>query len=321
MPFETVTLAEMPLPYVLGTIRYLPGRLSGRRKPQPDETSRPFLEIAGSLVLAEEPDRELVIGCIGRLHDLIDQHFVPLDDPEAFDAFDRPDYEKLVQSFRIAGGDRAIGYTLLAEHRTLALDPSARRKLSLYWYFLVGWSGDWLLRMLLEAVKRRAERAAGGDLTIGAGIRQDALRCSGSSDRGVGRDGGVSGAPSRASRRRRAIVGVKLVHSAIFLLNSAAILHIFVAGVWSRPSRWTRFALAVALTEVAVFVANRGGCPAHGPGGAPRSREWPRLRYLPAAMVCRSYPTALWTTAPRRGASLLWHRASQSASTRPGIGT
>jgi hypothetical protein len=61
--------------------------------------------------------------------------------------------------------------------------------------------------------------------------------------------------------RSRAIAAIKLVHSAIFLLNSAAILHIFVAGVRDRPSRWTPAALAVAFSEVAVFVANRGRCP------------------------------------------------------------
>jgi hypothetical protein len=70
----------------------------------------------------------------------------------------------------------------------------------------------------------------------------------------------------------RAIVVIKLVHSAIFLLNSAAILYIFVAGVRDRPSRWTPAALVVACTEVAVFVANRGRCPltdlVEGLGGA-----------------------------------------------------
>ncbi len=59
----------------------------------------------------------------------------------------------------------------------------------------------------------------------------------------------------------RAIAAIKLVHSAIFLLNSAAIVHIFVAGVRNRPSRWTSVALVVAFTEVAVFAANRGRCP------------------------------------------------------------
>jgi hypothetical protein len=70
--------------------------------------------------------------------------------------------------------------------------------------------------------------------------------------------------PLRVPWRRWAIVGVKLVHSAIFLVNSAAILHLFEAGLRDHPSRWTRPALAVALTESAVFVANRGRCPLTG---------------------------------------------------------
>lgn len=65
----------------------------------------------------------------------------------------------------------------------------------------------------------------------------------------------------RAPWRHAAIVTIKLVHSLIFLMNSAAILHVFVAGILNRPSRWTRPALAVALTEVAVFVVNRRRCP------------------------------------------------------------
>jgi hypothetical protein len=67
-----------------------------------------------------------------------------------------------------------------------------------------------------------------------------------------------------AAVRRAAIVAVKLIHSAIFLVNVASILHIFWAGVWGRSSRWTRLALAAALTECVVFVANRGRCPLTG---------------------------------------------------------
>jgi hypothetical protein len=65
----------------------------------------------------------------------------------------------------------------------------------------------------------------------------------------------------RAHWRRAAIVGIKLLHSGIFLLNSAAILHTFVVGVAGRPSRWTGPALVVAFAEVVVFLANHGRCP------------------------------------------------------------
>jgi hypothetical protein len=71
----------------------------------------------------------------------------------------------------------------------------------------------------------------------------------------------ASGTPPQARWRSSAIVGVKLVHSVIFLVNSAAILHIFVAGLRDRPSRWTGAALVMALAESTVFVANRGRCP------------------------------------------------------------
>jgi hypothetical protein len=70
--------------------------------------------------------------------------------------------------------------------------------------------------------------------------------------------------PARGTRRRGAIVSLRLAHSAIFLVNSASILHIFWAGVRGRPSRWTGPALAAALTESAVLVANRGRCPLRG---------------------------------------------------------
>ena len=158
-----VTLAEMPLAYALGTLRYLPGLVTGRTRRRPDAATRPFFESLASPLLAEDPDRELVVGTIGKLHDLLDQQFVPLDSPAAFQRFDQPDYEKFIQSLRINGGDDAHGYTLLAEHRTQVLGSSARWKFALYWYLLVGWSGNLLLRMLLDAVKRRAERAIGPD--------------------------------------------------------------------------------------------------------------------------------------------------------------
>ena len=186
-------------------------------------------------MLAERRGREIVLGCAGILHNLVDQQFVGFDGVEAFRSFDRSGYEKFVQSFRIAGEDDSRGCNVVAEHRTQVLGTHGRWKFALYWWLMVGWAGDLLLRMLLDAVKRRAERAVRNHPP------HDAL--------------------PRAHWHHVAIVAIKLVHSLIFLLNSAAIMHIFVAGLRNRPSGWTRAALAVALTEVAVFVANRGRCP------------------------------------------------------------
>jgi hypothetical protein len=79
--------------------------------------------------------------------------------------------------------------------------------------------------------------------------------------RGTRPDQRARAASPRALWRSSAIVGIRVVHSVIFLVNSAAILHIFVTGLRDRPSRWTGPALAAALTESTVFVANHGRCP------------------------------------------------------------
>jgi hypothetical protein len=161
-----VTLAEMPLAFVLGSLRYLPGRLTGRQPPS--DPHRPFWEAIRPLVLAEAPDREVVIGSIGKLHDLLDQQFVPLRDADEFARFRQPDYQKLAISVRIDGGDARRGYRVIAEHRTHPLDPGARRKFALYWWVLIKVGSAVMLRLLLNAVRRRAEqyataRAPGGD--------------------------------------------------------------------------------------------------------------------------------------------------------------
>ena len=58
----------------------------------------------------------------------------------------------------------------------------------------------------------------------------------------------MSAACVNHSGHRTAIAGIKAIHSAIFLVNAAAVLHIFWAGISQTPSRWTPFALAAALT-------------------------------------------------------------------------
>ena len=57
------------------------------------------------------------------------------------------------------------------------------------------------------------------------------------------------------------IVAIKAIHSGIFLLNAASVLHIFWVGVLNRRSRWTRVALFAAVGESMVFLMNRGRCP------------------------------------------------------------
>jgi len=159
---EEVTLADMPVAHALGTLRYLPGRLTGRAQGDVRPTS-PFigqLLALGSVRLAEAPDRELVIGGIGKLHQVLDQQFVRLRTAEEFRRFDDPAYEKLAQSFRVEPGDRPGAHRLALEHRTHALSPAARRKFGRYW-LVIKPMGNFVGWLLLRAVKRRAEARGG----------------------------------------------------------------------------------------------------------------------------------------------------------------
>ena len=52
--------------------------------------------------------------------------------------------------------------------------------------------------------------------------------------------------------RRAAIGTIKVVHSAIFLVNAAAVLHIFWFGLLDRRSRWTCVALGAAPGQMTV---------------------------------------------------------------------
>jgi hypothetical protein len=154
-----VTLADMPLAQALGEIRRLPGRLASQMSggmPRHEPFINLMLNGMGSVVLAEEPNCEIAIGTIGKLHSLADLHFVSLANVEAFLHFNDPDYEKLAASVRIDSGDANSGYTLTLEHRTHALSEAADRKYAACWLAIKP-SGNFVSKLFLTAVKRRAE--------------------------------------------------------------------------------------------------------------------------------------------------------------------
>jgi hypothetical protein len=158
-----VSLVDMPLTNALIQIRYLPGRLMGQTISNNTPESAPILEqiaLSGNIVLAELPDQELVIGAIGILHDMRDQQPLLGLTPDAFAAFSDGRYQKRVMSLQIAGGDKLNGYRLVMENRTHALSEDSRRKFAVYWWLMIKWGSAVMSRILLGAVKRRAEAVA-----------------------------------------------------------------------------------------------------------------------------------------------------------------
>jgi hypothetical protein len=154
-----VTLADMPLAKVIGELRYLPARLTGKATAETQDT-KPFMQLVmsggGTIVLAEKPNRELVVGSVGQYHNLTDQQIAPLNSPTDFLTFDQPDCQKLAMSFRLTGDNPTTGYTFTLEHRTHALSPAARWKFALYWLGIKP-GGNFVSWLMLRAIKRRAE--------------------------------------------------------------------------------------------------------------------------------------------------------------------
>jgi hypothetical protein len=161
-----VTLAEMPLAKAIGEIRYLPGRLAGKGATEETKT-KPFMDLvmvgSGNIVLAEESERELVIGAVGKYHNPTDQQIAPLHSPQEFLEFADPDFQKLAMSLRVSGHDRLDGYRFTLEHRTHALSPTARWKFALYWLGIKP-GGNFVSWLLLQAIKRRAEALVDEDM-------------------------------------------------------------------------------------------------------------------------------------------------------------
>ncbi len=115
---------------------------------------KPLLDVAlrtGFLLLAEDPDRELVFGTIlcGRLP------AVDRPGPRDFVALDRPGLCKVAMNFRLR--EEAGGWVRLStETRVLALDSTARRQFAGYWRVILPGSAI-IRRMWLEAIRRHAE--------------------------------------------------------------------------------------------------------------------------------------------------------------------
>src|SRR6187402_2542492 len=95
---EEVTLREMPLARLLGRIRYLPALFGSKEAARRAhlELDRPFIagvaSAKGQLFLGRAPD-ELLMGTVGKLHQIRDQEFAELATMADFAAFAQPNHE------------------------------------------------------------------------------------------------------------------------------------------------------------------------------------------------------------------------------------
>ncbi len=154
---KAVTAEEVFLFRTLMAMRALPARLL--RKTRPRLTGgAPLLDQflrGGFLLLAEVPDRELVVGRIGQFWRLWDGAAPSLTTGDEFRAFGAPGFAKAVVNFLVTA-DAGGSVRLSTETRVYLCDPVARRKFGLYWR-LISPGSAFIRLMWLKAAKRRIE--------------------------------------------------------------------------------------------------------------------------------------------------------------------
>jgi hypothetical protein len=159
---QRLTIADMPLAKWLGELRYLPGKLLGKQKTAAEAQAQPFLQYiqseGGNIVLAEEQNREIIFGAIGKFHNLVDQQVLPLRDAHEFVTFDQPDYQKLAMSIKLSPLDDGSSNRLTLTHGTHALSSASRWKFALYWLGIKP-GGNFISWLMLDTVKSLSEKA------------------------------------------------------------------------------------------------------------------------------------------------------------------
>ena len=155
---EDATPAEAPLFRLLLGARSLPRIVAGRKSIR-FRNSEPILGWAtkvGFVLLAEQADRELVLGWVGQFWKLVGGSSPRITNPQEFLGFDRPDFAKATLNFGLAELPHRIGVRLTTETRVYATDSVARKKFAVYWRLIRGGSGL-VRREWLRAIRKRAE--------------------------------------------------------------------------------------------------------------------------------------------------------------------
>jgi hypothetical protein len=149
---KELDLARSPIVLALLFARGLPHLFTGAVKPKRHLRLDDIVE-SGFVVLGEEPDRELVLGIVGKFWQL--SSGVHRIEPDEFREFDTPGFAKAAWNFvvsaRPGGGSRVE-----TETRVVCTDDDARRQFSRYWW-LIGRFSALIRRVMLGDIKRSAE--------------------------------------------------------------------------------------------------------------------------------------------------------------------
>jgi hypothetical protein len=151
---KDVTADEIRLFRTLTWLRRF-GRDSAKSILNPPEHT-PILEVAmrtGFLLLAEEPNQEIVVGTAVATPPGFRPKGRPT--PERFKAVQQPGFVLATMNFLVEDAGPSV-FTVTTETRVYATDAATRRRFAVYWRVI--YPGSALIRrMWLQAIKRRAE--------------------------------------------------------------------------------------------------------------------------------------------------------------------
>ncbi len=154
---KELDLARSPIVLALLFARGLPHLFTGAVKPKRRLGLDEIVE-SGFVVLGEEPDRELVLGIVGKFWQL--SSGVHRMEPGDFIGFDTPGFAKAAWNFVVSARPGG-GCRVETETRVVSTDDEARRQFSRYWW-LIGRFSALIRRVMLRNIKREAESAKVG---------------------------------------------------------------------------------------------------------------------------------------------------------------
>jgi hypothetical protein len=145
-------LGRAKIAMLLMRLRGLPAGL-----PVPSRLTLDDFLRAGFILLGERPNRELLLGLVGRFWTMSGE--LRRLEAAGFRDFDEPGFAKAAWNFSLTGRpDKTV--LLETETRVYCPDAASRRRFRLYWLFVGPFSGL-IRREALRAIRRNAEEVYG----------------------------------------------------------------------------------------------------------------------------------------------------------------